>query len=206
VVVRDPTPTGLTFVSTAGACTTAWPCNLGAIPSGQSRTITTTFGLPAGYSGPNPIANTTTVTSATADPDTANNAATARTVVGVAAVNDPNNDDDEDEEPKETEEQRQQRERTNTGHRGDVTIEGNVIAVMPAPEINSLLVTIALTRNETQVVQVPCSGSGRETQCPDIRVGDYLQADGYQNGVGDPNTYFVASDGMEVTRNGRRVK
>jgi hypothetical protein len=40
----------------------------------------------------------------------------------------------------------------------------------------------------------------------DIRVGDYLEADGYQNGIGDPNTYFVAADGVEVTRNGRRVR
>ena len=37
-------------------------------------------------------------------------------------------------------------------------------------------------------------------------MGDYLEADGYQNGVGDPNTYFVASDGVEVTRNGKKVK
>jgi uncharacterized repeat protein (TIGR01451 family) len=208
VSVTDPTPTGLAFVSTSGACTTAWPCALGAIPSGQSRTITTTFSVPAGYTGPNPIANTTTVTSTTADPDPASNTASARTNVtsAVAQVFDPNNDDEDDEKPKETEEQRQQRQHTNAGHRGDVTIEGNVIAVERAPDIDSLLVTIAMTRNETQVVQVPCFGTGGATQCPDIQVGDYLEADGYQNGVGDPNTYFVAADGVEVTRNGRKVK
>ena len=55
------------------------------------------------------------------------------------------------------------------------------------------------------MVQVPCSGDGRD-RCPDIQVGDYLEADGYQNGVGDPNCYFVAADGIEVTRHGRRVK
>ena len=40
--------------------------------------------------------------------------------------------------------------------------------------------------------------------------GDLLRKrerrDGYQNGVGDPNSYFVASDGVEVTRNGKRVE
>jgi hypothetical protein len=35
--------------------------------------------------------------------------------------------------------------------------------------------------------------------CPDIQVGDELEADGYQNGVGDPNSYFVAADSVEVT-------
>ena len=39
VTVADPTPVGLTFVSNAGACTTAFPCSLGAIPAGQSRVI-----------------------------------------------------------------------------------------------------------------------------------------------------------------------
>ena len=61
--------------------------------------------------------------------------------------------------------------------------------------------TIALTRNETLVVQVFCALS----RCPDIQVGDYLEADGYQNGVGDPNTWFVAADDIEVTRNGKKV-
>jgi hypothetical protein len=81
-----------------------------------------------------------------------------------------------------------------------------VIAVERPEGANYLLVTIAMTRQETQVVQVPCEGAGSNVTCPDIRVGDYLEADGYQNGVGDPNTYFVASDGVEVTRNGRKVK
>ena len=75
-----------------------------------------------------------------------------------------------------------------------------------APDGKSLLVTIALTRNETLVVQVSCAADGATITCSDIQVGDYLEVDGYQNGVGDPNSYFVASDGIEVTRNGKRVR
>ena len=159
--MSDPTPTGLAFVSNTGACTTAWPCTLGAIPNGESRTITATFRVPEGYAGSNPLTNTATVSSTTNDPTPANNTASVTTRVAfVAAVNDPNNDDEEDEAPKETEEQRQQRQHTNAGHRGDVTTEGNVIAIERPEGANYLLVTIALTRNETLVVQVFCSGSG----------------------------------------------
>ena len=34
VTVADPTPSGLTFVSNAGACTTAFPCALGTLAAG----------------------------------------------------------------------------------------------------------------------------------------------------------------------------
>ena len=41
VGVNDSAPAGLTFVSTSGACTTAFPCLLGSIPpDGVPRTIT----------------------------------------------------------------------------------------------------------------------------------------------------------------------
>jgi uncharacterized repeat protein (TIGR01451 family) len=210
VTVTDPAPTQLTFQSNTGACTTAFPCALGSIPSGQSRTITATFSVPSGYSGPNPIVNTATVASSTADPDATNNTATARTPVQSAGtISDANNDDHEekqDEKPKETEDQRRHRERTNQSGRSDVSIEGTVVAVERAPALNSLLVTIAMTRGETQVVQVFCYSASGAVNCPDIQVGDYLEADGYQNGVGDPNTYFVAADGVEVTRNGKKGK
>jgi len=109
--------------------------------------------------------------------------------------------DDEDEKPKETEEQRQQRERTNRSNRSDYATEGTVVAVEPGPDGTYLLVTIGLIRNEKLVVQVFCE----TVRCPDVRVGDYLEADGYQNGVGDPNTYFVAED-VTVTRNGQKVR
>jgi hypothetical protein len=116
------------------------------------------------------------------------------------------NQDKQSPQHKETEEQRQQRQHTNTGNRDDVSIEGNVVAVEKTADGKGLLVTIAMTRNETQIVQVPCFGLAGEVTCPDIQVGDYLEADGYQNGVGDQDSYFVASDGVEVTRDGKRLK
>ena len=67
VTVADPTPPGLTFVSNAGDCTTAFPCNLGTLPPAATRTITATFAIPSGYTTPDPIANTATVSSPTPD-------------------------------------------------------------------------------------------------------------------------------------------
>ena len=81
VTVADPTPAGLTFVSNAGDCTTAFPCALGAVPAGATRTITTTFSVPVGYSGPSPIVNVATVSATTPDPDASDNTATAQTAV-----------------------------------------------------------------------------------------------------------------------------
>jgi len=63
VVVDDVTPPGIFFDSNAGYCFAGFPCDLGTVPAGQSRTITTTFGVPAGYSGPSQIVNTATVSS-----------------------------------------------------------------------------------------------------------------------------------------------
>ena len=61
VVVSDATPTGLVFVSNTGDCTTAFPCALGVVPAGATRTITATFTVPPDYSGPSPIENVTDV-------------------------------------------------------------------------------------------------------------------------------------------------
>ncbi len=71
--VADPTPAGFVFVSTSGDCSTAFPCSLGGLDPGQTRTITATFSVPANYAGPSPISNVATVSSSTADPASANN-------------------------------------------------------------------------------------------------------------------------------------
>ena len=78
VFVTDPTPAGLTFGSNSGACTTSFPCALGTLTSGQSATITSTFNVPAGYSGTS-ISNTATVSSSTNDANGSNDASTATT-------------------------------------------------------------------------------------------------------------------------------
>jgi hypothetical protein len=79
VQVTDVTPAGLTFVSNALDCTTAFPCTLGSLAAGATRTITATYSVPASYPGPGPIENTASVTSANSDPAPANNSATAST-------------------------------------------------------------------------------------------------------------------------------
>jgi uncharacterized repeat protein (TIGR01451 family) len=81
VVVSDPTPAGTTFVSNSGGCTTAFPCTLGTLTAGQSKTITSTFTTPPTFTGTS-IANTASVTSTTSDPSAGNNSATATTPFG----------------------------------------------------------------------------------------------------------------------------
>jgi len=80
VTVSDTTPTGLTPVSVTGGGCTAFPCSIGALAVGPPVTITATYNVPANFSGPSPILNTATVTSAS-DPNSGNNSATASTTV-----------------------------------------------------------------------------------------------------------------------------
>jgi uncharacterized repeat protein (TIGR01451 family) len=80
-VMADPTPAGLTFVSNTGDCTTAFPCNLGAVPAGQARTITAQFLVPTSYVGPDVILNIASATTSTGDSFPDNNVATAATGV-----------------------------------------------------------------------------------------------------------------------------
>ena len=85
VMVADPTPMGLTFVSNSGGCTTPFPCDLGMLASGASQTITTTYLVPPGYTTPNPIVETATVSSPVPDPVPDNNSATVMTPVDTNA-------------------------------------------------------------------------------------------------------------------------
>ena len=80
VTVNDATPTGLTFVSNSGACTSAFPCNLGVLNASQSVTITATFNVPANYAGTS-ITNIATVSSAANDSNPGNNNSTVVTPV-----------------------------------------------------------------------------------------------------------------------------
>ncbi|HEV7485033.1 MAG TPA: hypothetical protein VGQ65_05085 [Thermoanaerobaculia bacterium] len=86
VSVTDPTPAGTSFVSNSGACTTTFPCTLGTMTAGQTKTIVSTFSTPASFSGTS-LANTATVSSATTpDPNAANNSATATTAFGASSA------------------------------------------------------------------------------------------------------------------------
>jgi uncharacterized repeat protein (TIGR01451 family) len=82
VTVTDPTPAGLTFVDNTGACTTAYPCSIATLANGASATISTTYSVPANYSGASPIVNTASASSDTPDPDNTNNQGTVQTGVG----------------------------------------------------------------------------------------------------------------------------
>ena len=81
VSLTDPTPAGLTLVSVTGACTIL-PCSLGDLASGAPpRTVTVTFAIPGTYTTPDPIVNTASVTSTTADPSPGNNSTSASTAL-----------------------------------------------------------------------------------------------------------------------------
>ena len=82
VVIDDPTPAGLGFVSATAPCAGGFPCALGTVNSGASVTVDVTFSIPAGYTTPDPISNTATVTSSTTDTDPTNNTSTATTPLG----------------------------------------------------------------------------------------------------------------------------
>jgi uncharacterized repeat protein (TIGR01451 family) len=79
VVVADPLPAGLTFVSASGD---GWTCaaNGGSVrctrptlASGATATIALKLAVPKAYAGANPIVNTATVASDTPDPNPSNN-------------------------------------------------------------------------------------------------------------------------------------
>src|SRR5581483_9714322 len=81
VVVTDPTPANLTFVSNSGACTTAYPCSLGSMTAGQVKVITSTYSTSANFAGN--VTNTASVADAFGtDPNNTNDTSSATTNVG----------------------------------------------------------------------------------------------------------------------------
>ncbi|MBI5100624.1 MAG: DUF11 domain-containing protein [Nitrospirae bacterium] len=73
ITLNDITPTGLTFVSASSPCNGGFDCNLGTLVNGSSITVNVTYGIPGGYTTPDPIVNTTTVSANEPDPNSANN-------------------------------------------------------------------------------------------------------------------------------------
>jgi uncharacterized repeat protein (TIGR01451 family) len=87
VRVIDTLPTGTSFVSGTPACTATGgvvTCALGAMASGTQQSATLVLAVGNGLAGTS-ITNAARVTSATADPDTTNNAASATTQVRALA-------------------------------------------------------------------------------------------------------------------------
>src|SRR5262249_17078267 len=79
VLLSDPTPAGLGFVSNTGDCMTTFPCELGTIaPSGSATLVATYTVLP----GVTRVVNTATVSSSTPDPDSSDDTGSATTTVG----------------------------------------------------------------------------------------------------------------------------
>jgi uncharacterized repeat protein (TIGR01451 family) len=85
VVLSDATPPGLVFVSASAPCQAGFPCALGTMAADGTRSIEAVFAVPADYQGPDPILNTASVASATADPNVGDNASTATTPIGASA-------------------------------------------------------------------------------------------------------------------------
>jgi uncharacterized repeat protein (TIGR01451 family) len=86
VMVNDPTPAGLTFVGNTGDCITPFPCSLGTMAAGTTRTIIASFTVPQSTSVSGAISNTASVTTSTTDSVLANNTATATTQIKRARV------------------------------------------------------------------------------------------------------------------------
>jgi uncharacterized repeat protein (TIGR01451 family) len=80
VTVADTTPPGATFVSNNGDCLVAFPCNLGGLAVGQTKTITSTFTVGSGYAGSS-ISNTASVFANGSDPNLGDNTATTTATV-----------------------------------------------------------------------------------------------------------------------------
>lgn len=81
VIVSDPGNPALTFISNSGDCATPFPCSLGTIGGGSSKTITATYAIDNGTAG-STIVNTASVTSTTPDASPGNNSSSASVIVG----------------------------------------------------------------------------------------------------------------------------
>jgi uncharacterized repeat protein (TIGR01451 family) len=95
--LSDPLPSDTTFMSLTApvgwTCTTppsgsngTVSCSTASLASGGSGAFTLTVAVVAGLSGGSSISNTATITSATADPNPANNSGTTTTTIQAAAI------------------------------------------------------------------------------------------------------------------------
>jgi uncharacterized repeat protein (TIGR01451 family) len=79
--LEDPTPPGLVFVSTGGACSGPFPCALGNMALNETRTLTATYFVPSTYNGPRTIINTVTAFSDSDDPTPGDTSSSSTVIV-----------------------------------------------------------------------------------------------------------------------------
>ncbi len=81
-------PPGLFFVAATAPCAAgSFPCSLGDLNPGGTRSLRVTFGIPGGYAGPNPIVYAASVSSSTAtDPAAGNNSGSTGVPLGADTV------------------------------------------------------------------------------------------------------------------------
>ncbi len=87
VTVFNVPPSGIGPATTSGDCSGAFPCQLGTIAVGSSKSFTAKFNVPAIYPGPRSISSSFTAASAVPDPVTSNNSATATSTQGGGGCN-----------------------------------------------------------------------------------------------------------------------
>lgn len=75
VVIEDPVPPGTLFVENSGDCVTSYPCQIGRLDPGQSRTVISTYAVQPSDVGR--VVNTATVRSSAPDSKPSNDSATA---------------------------------------------------------------------------------------------------------------------------------
>jgi len=85
VVVSDATPAGVTFVSNAGDCVSAFPCTFASIAPGVTRTINVTYAVPANAAAGSTITNAVSVASSSNDTNAANDSVSTDATVTVSA-------------------------------------------------------------------------------------------------------------------------
>jgi uncharacterized repeat protein (TIGR01451 family) len=166
----------------------------GLLAPGQSTTLTLTVAVSPGASTIGPATFTVTTPG---DLNSANNTDILDGAVQAppqqpAPQNSPGDDQDRhgDKDDKPTEQERRQRERTNAASEDDERTEGDVIDVsgneLDPPEI------VIGTRDGPQTVRLVKDAKGDARH---IRVGDYLEADGWKEHEG-----LFYADGVKIRR------
>jgi uncharacterized repeat protein (TIGR01451 family) len=86
VVVSDPTPAGLTLEGIIGQPCIVFPCAIGSLANGQTKTVSAAYTLPITYVAPNPIVNAASATGDTPEAFPGDNSSTGQTSLLAASA------------------------------------------------------------------------------------------------------------------------